>query len=82
MAGFDPLELAHQRIAEQCEVSQRVQHLVPDQLVAPAQAGLVDDALRVIAESMDYICAERLTPNLVWLASSVRPTDLFHSREQ
>ena len=28
----------------------------------------VDDALRVIAESMDYICAERLTPNLVWLA--------------
>jgi hypothetical protein len=28
----------------------------------------VDDALRVIAESTDYICAERLTPNLVWLA--------------
>ena len=28
----------------------------------------VDDALRVIAESMDYICAERLTPNLAWLA--------------
>lgn len=28
----------------------------------------VDDALRVIAESMDYICAERLTPNLPWLA--------------
>ncbi len=28
----------------------------------------VDDALRVIAESMDYICAERLRPNLVWLA--------------
>ena len=28
----------------------------------------VDDALRVIAESMDYICAERLTPNLTWLA--------------
>lgn len=27
-----------------------------------------DDALRVIAESMDYICAERLTPNLAWLA--------------
>jgi hypothetical protein len=24
----------------------------------------VDDALRVIAESTDYICAERLTPNL------------------
>jgi hypothetical protein len=29
----------------------------------------VDDALRVIAESTDYICAERLTPNLVWLAT-------------
>ena len=28
----------------------------------------VDDALRVIYESSDYICAERLTPNLVWLA--------------
>jgi hypothetical protein len=28
----------------------------------------VDDALRVIAESTDYICAERLTPNLPWLA--------------
>jgi len=28
----------------------------------------VDDALRVIAESMDYICAERMTPNLAWLA--------------
>jgi hypothetical protein len=28
----------------------------------------VDDALRVIAESMDYICPERLTPNLVWMA--------------
>jgi hypothetical protein len=28
----------------------------------------VDDALRVIAETTDYICAERLTPNLPWLA--------------
>jgi hypothetical protein len=28
----------------------------------------VDDALRVIYESSDYICAERLTPNLVWMA--------------
>lgn len=28
----------------------------------------VDDALRVIAESLDYICPERLTPNLVWVA--------------
>ncbi|MGQ9501034.1 MAG: integrase [Anaerolineae bacterium] len=29
----------------------------------------IDDALRVIAESVDYVCAERLTPNLVWLAN-------------
>jgi len=29
----------------------------------------VDNALRVIAESWDYICAERLTPNLVWMAN-------------
>ena len=28
----------------------------------------VDDTLRVIAESLDYVCAERLTPNLVWMA--------------
>ena len=28
----------------------------------------VDAALRVIYESADYICAERLTPNLVWMA--------------
>jgi hypothetical protein len=28
----------------------------------------VDDALRLIAESLDYVCAERLTPNLVWMA--------------
>jgi hypothetical protein len=28
----------------------------------------VDDALRVITESTDYICGERLTPNLTWLA--------------
>jgi hypothetical protein len=28
----------------------------------------VDDALRVIGESWDNICAERLTPNLVWMA--------------
>jgi hypothetical protein len=27
----------------------------------------VEDALRVIAESWDHICAERLTPNLVWM---------------
>jgi len=29
----------------------------------------VDDALRVISESLDYICADRLTPNLVWMAT-------------
>jgi hypothetical protein len=29
----------------------------------------VDDALRIIAESLDYIAAERLTPNLVWIAT-------------
>ena len=28
----------------------------------------VDDAIRVIARSMDYPCAERLQPNLVWMA--------------
>jgi hypothetical protein len=28
----------------------------------------VDGALRVISESVDHVCAERLTPNLVWLA--------------
>jgi hypothetical protein len=28
----------------------------------------VDDALRVISESFDYLCRERLTPNLVWMA--------------
>ena len=28
----------------------------------------VDDALRVIAESLDYVCVERLTPNLLWMA--------------
>lgn len=28
----------------------------------------VDDALRVISESLDYICPERLTPNLAWMA--------------
>jgi len=31
----------------------------------------VDDALRLIDESLDYICAERLTPNLVWMAEQL-----------
>jgi hypothetical protein len=35
----------------------------------------VDDALRVIAESTDYICAERLTPNLPWLAQHLAAHD-------
>jgi len=29
----------------------------------------VDDALRVISESSDHICAERLQPNLEWMAT-------------
>jgi len=28
----------------------------------------VQDTIGIIAESFDYICAERLTPNLVWMA--------------
>jgi hypothetical protein len=28
----------------------------------------VEDIIRIIDESLDYICAERLTPNLVWMA--------------
>jgi len=31
----------------------------------------VEDALRVIHPSFDYICAERLTPNLVWMAQQL-----------
>ncbi len=31
----------------------------------------VDDAVRVISESMDHICAERLQPNLVWIAQQL-----------
>jgi hypothetical protein len=31
----------------------------------------VDDVLRVIDESLDHICAERLTPNLVWMAEQL-----------
>ncbi len=29
----------------------------------------VDHALSIIAESLDYVCAERLKPSLVWIAS-------------
>jgi len=35
----------------------------------------VDDALHVISESMDYICAERLKPNLTWLAEHLGAHD-------
>ncbi len=31
----------------------------------------VDDAIRVIARSLDYPCAERLQPNLVWMANQL-----------
>ena len=31
----------------------------------------VDDALRMIHESLDYICAERMTSNLVWMAEQL-----------
>jgi hypothetical protein len=31
----------------------------------------VDDVLRVIDESYDYICAERITPNLVWMTEQL-----------
>ncbi len=31
----------------------------------------VDDAVRVIARSLDYPCAERLQPNLVWMAEQL-----------
>src|SRR3989304_4644878 len=34
----------------------------------PSYGHQLDLALRVIAESVDYVCAERLRPNLVWLA--------------
>jgi hypothetical protein len=36
-----------------------------------AYGAAVDDALRVIAESHDYICAERLQPNLVGMAQQL-----------
>lgn len=33
--------------------------------------GEVSDAIRIIAASLDYPCAERLTPNLAWLAKQL-----------
>ncbi len=41
----------------------------------------VDDALRVIAESLDYICPERLTPNLVWMAEQLAHHEELHLSE-
>jgi len=38
----------------------------------------VDDALRVIAESYDYICAERLQPNLVTMAQQLADHGELH----
>jgi hypothetical protein len=35
----------------------------------------VDDASRVIAETWDHITAERLTPNLVWMAERLAHLD-------
>lgn len=32
----------------------------------------VDDAIRVIARCLDYPCAERLQPNLVWMADQLK----------
>ena len=31
----------------------------------------MDDALRVMAETLDYVCAERLQPALPWLAENL-----------
>jgi hypothetical protein len=49
----------------------------------------VDDALRVIYESLDYICAERLTPSLGWMAKHLAkhgeleaPSELLEKLEQ
>jgi hypothetical protein len=38
----------------------------------------VTDAVRVIAASLDYPCAQRLTPNLVWMAQHLANHDELH----
>lgn len=38
----------------------------------------VDDALRVIIKSFDYICAERLQPNLVWMSKHLAHHNEIH----
>jgi hypothetical protein len=47
------------------DLERKARHTQRGRLYGPE----VDDALRVITESVDYICAERLTPNLVWMAT-------------
>lgn len=42
----------------------------------------VDDALRVIAETLDYICAERLTPQLVATADQLAAHDELYVTPQ
>lgn len=42
----------------------------------------VDDALRVIAETLDYICAERLTPQLVIVAHQLAQHGELHVTPQ
>jgi hypothetical protein len=42
----------------------------------------VDDALRVIAESLDYICAERLTPNLNWMTEHLAAHEELQASSQ
>lgn len=42
----------------------------------------VDLALRVIDESFDFICAERLTPNLVWMARHLDKHDELRATPQ
>lgn len=37
----------------------------------------VDDVIRVIARSLDYPCAERLQPNLVWMAHHLKKHAVF-----
>jgi hypothetical protein len=42
----------------------------------------VDDAIRVIARCLDYPCAERLQPNLVWMADHLKKhSELQPTRE-
>jgi hypothetical protein len=41
----------------------------------------VESVVRIIAESTDYLCAERLTPNLVWLAGHLAAHGELELRE-